>query len=158
MNGENIVESNLANLSWQPLEVDELSKCQQQSGEYGLVATFSRFQHGKITMPPKYPARQALCYAYNDPVIEIKTSKILPYNLLRRYIKGAMLQAQVKKINDGTWYAELPGFPGVWANDEISAKKATKTLTEVLEGWLLLKIEDEDKDIPIIDQIDLNEL
>ena len=54
-------------------------------------------------------------------------------------------------------YLEIPDFEGVWASGE-DMRECLNELDEVLLDWLLLKIEDEDKDIPLIDGIDLNVL
>jgi predicted RNase H-like HicB family nuclease len=88
---------------------------------------------------------------------EIVLTKYIPGQLFARYMKAAMRRVQVKQLQDDTWYLDLKGFPGVWANGE-SIKDASESLEEVLLDWLLLKIMDEDRDIPIVDQIDLNVL
>lgn len=87
---------------------------------------------------------------------EIEITKNIQYELIGKYKKLAMQAAKVEQLDDGSWYAELPGFPGVWADDEESAGNALSTLEEVLEDWIVLKIEMNDRDIPIIDEIDLN--
>ncbi len=74
---------------------------------------------------------------------------------LENYKKSAMRRASLKQLEDGAWFAELPGFPGVWA-DGASPEVALATLEEVLGEWLALKITDKDQDIPIIDRINLN--
>jgi len=75
--------------------------------------------------------------------------------LLDDYKKSAMRQASLKQLEHGNWFAELPGFPGVWA-DGASPEADLATLEEVLAEWLALKIADKDRDIPIIDRINLN--
>ncbi|MFZ5453816.1 MAG: type II toxin-antitoxin system HicB family antitoxin [Thermodesulfobacteriota bacterium] len=87
---------------------------------------------------------------------EIEITKDIPYELIQKYKKIAVKTAKVKKLDDGTWYAELPGFPGVWATDETSKENALIALEEVLEDWIVIKIEVNDRDIPIVDGIDLN--
>jgi predicted RNase H-like HicB family nuclease len=87
---------------------------------------------------------------------EIEITKDLEYKLIEKYKKLAMQAAKVKQLDDGSWYAELPGFPGVWADDEKSAENALGALEEVLEDWIVIKIEMNDGDIPILDGIDLN--
>jgi hypothetical protein len=42
----------------------------------------------------------------------------------------------------------------VWAQ-EASPKECLDTLAEVLREWLVLKIVDKDRDIPVVDDIDL---
>ncbi len=47
-----------------------------------------------------------------------------------------MQRARYEQIEDGTFYGEIPGFEGVYANAE--TLDATRgQLQEVLEGWLL---------------------
>jgi predicted RNase H-like HicB family nuclease len=36
--------------------------------------------------------------------------------LLTKYIQTAMRHAHYEIIGDGTFYAEVPGFDGLWAN------------------------------------------
>ena len=36
--------------------------------------------------------------------------------MLTEYLNAALKKAEYKKIDDGTWYADIPGFTGVWAN------------------------------------------
>ncbi len=57
-------------------------------------------------------------------------------------------------MNDGTWFAEIPGFDGVWANAK-TVEECRKELMEVLEEWLLLKIRDKDP-IPKVKGIEIN--
>jgi len=73
--------------------------------------------------------------------------------MLSQYMDKALEKAEYKKLNDGTWFAEIPGFTGVWANaSRIEACRSE--LLEVLEEWLLLKLRDGDP-IPVIDGIGL---
>lgn len=47
-------------------------------------------------------------------------------------------KAAYKKLNDGTWFGEIPGCNGIWAN-HINRTDCEKELKEVLEDWLALK-------------------
>jgi len=73
--------------------------------------------------------------------------------MLAGYIQGALENAEYKKLDDGTWFAEIPGFDGVWANGK-TVEECRKELIEVLEEWLLLKIRDKDP-IPEIKGIEI---
>jgi len=64
--------------------------------------------------------------------------------MLGEYIQGAIESAEYKKLEDGSWFAEIPGFNGVWANGK-SVEECRKELIEVLEEWIVLKIKDKDK-------------
>ena len=57
--------------------------------------------------------------------------------MLFEYTQGALEKAEYKKLDDSTWYAEIPGFEGVWANST-SVEECRKELIEVLEEWLIL--------------------
>ena len=50
---------------------------------------------------------------------------------------------KVQRLEDGTWFAEIPGFKGVWANGD-SIEECRKELIDVLEEWLVLKLRDKD--------------
>jgi len=62
---------------------------------------------------------------------------------LSEYIKKALEKALYKVLEDGTWFAEIPGFQGVWANAS-TVEECRHELKEVLEEWLVLKIRDRD--------------
>lgn len=81
----------------------------------------------------------------------------LPEGLLRRYTLQARLRADTELLEDGRWYAEVPMLPGVWADGETETA-TLQTLEEVIDGWLRLKIEKRDRDIPKLEGIDLNVL
>lgn len=88
---------------------------------------------------------------------ELISRKPLPMQLVQRYQAAAMKRAQVKQLDDGSWYAWVPELQGVWAN-QAGVKECIGTLEDVLLHWLLLKIEDGDRDLPILEGIDLNVL
>jgi predicted RNase H-like HicB family nuclease len=48
-----------------------------------------------------------------------------------------MRQATYEILSDGTFYGEIPGFPGVYANTE-TLEACREQLQEVLEGWIVL--------------------
>lgn len=88
---------------------------------------------------------------------EVVFRKPLPIGLIEKYAKLAVKRAKIKQHPDGHWFAEIPEFQGVWAK-EASAKESLEVLEDVLFDWLLLKIRDEDRDLPTIETIDLNVL
>ena len=81
----------------------------------------------------------------------------LPTQLIARYVERAMIRAEVKQYPDGTWFAEIPRFPGVWANQP-TEEATLEELKETLLEWVLLKIRDRDRDLPEVDSINLNVL
>jgi predicted RNase H-like HicB family nuclease len=68
--------------------------------------------------------------------------------MLTAYINEAMSRATYKILEDGTYFGEVPGLQGVWAN-ATALEACRRELQEVLEGWLILKIRDND-DIPAL--------
>jgi predicted RNase H-like HicB family nuclease len=56
--------------------------------------------------------------------------------MITSYIHAAMRRAVYEILEDGTYYGEIPGFQGVYANaDNLDCREE---LQEVLEGWLAL--------------------
>ncbi|MBI4478886.1 MAG: type II toxin-antitoxin system HicB family antitoxin [Acidobacteria bacterium] len=60
--------------------------------------------------------------------------------MLSNYIQAAMRQAKYEILpDDKTFYGEIPGFEGVYANaDRLEACR--DQLGEVLEEWILLRV------------------
>jgi len=74
--------------------------------------------------------------------------------MLLRYIESAVKKAKYKKLENDTWFAEIPGYPGVWSNGK-TIEECRNELIEVLEEWILLKTRDHEE-IPLIAGIDIN--
>ena len=66
--------------------------------------------------------------------------------MIIEYCQRAIERAEYKKLDDGSWFAQIPKFQGVWANGD-SVEQCRNELLTVLEEWLLLKVRDGD-DIP----------
>ncbi len=73
--------------------------------------------------------------------------------MFNEYIDRAMQHARYEQIEDGTYFGQIPGFNGVWANEPIR-QECRKELREVLEGWKLLNIADHTS-LPIVDGMTL---
>ena len=63
--------------------------------------------------------------------------------MLSEYIQKALNKTRYKLLDDGTWFAEIPDFEGVWAN-AATVEECRHEIVEVLEEWLVLKIRDRD--------------
>ncbi len=75
--------------------------------------------------------------------------------MLTKYIQAAMRQAQYKILPDyGTFYGEIPGLQGVYANKE-TLEATREELVEVLEEWILLRLSWK-LPLPIVDGIELS--
>ncbi len=60
--------------------------------------------------------------------------------MLKNYIRAAMGKARYEILpDDGTFYGEIPGFEGVYANAE-TLEACRGELEDVLEGWILLRV------------------
>jgi len=70
--------------------------------------------------------------------------------MLSTYISQKLAQARYKILDDGTYFGEIPGLQGIWASEK-TLEKCRETLREVLEEWLVLKLQDGDKipDFPV---------
>jgi predicted RNase H-like HicB family nuclease len=60
--------------------------------------------------------------------------------MLRKYLAAAMEKAKYEILpDDKSFYCEIPGFEGVYANAE-SLEKCREELEEVLEEWVFFRI------------------
>ena len=62
---------------------------------------------------------------------------------LSGYIAAAMGEGKYRLLEDGSYFGEIPGFKGVWAEGK-TLDKCRAELQEVLEEWILLKLRDRD--------------
>jgi len=74
--------------------------------------------------------------------------------MLTNYIRAAMRRARYEILpDDGTFYGEIPGFDGVWA-DADTLEGCREELEEVLEEWILLRVS-KHLPLPTVDGIEL---
>ena len=64
--------------------------------------------------------------------------------MLAQYIYNKLKSAQYKILEDGLYFGETPDCKGVWASEK-TLEQCRDTLCEVLEEWLVLKLQDGDK-------------
>ena len=74
--------------------------------------------------------------------------------MLTAYISAAMARARYRIIGDGTYFGEIPGLRGVWANAK-ALEACRAELQEVLEDWLVVKLRDGDQ-VPRIGRVQLS--
>lgn len=75
--------------------------------------------------------------------------------MLTNYIQAAMRHATYEILSDdSTFYGEIPGFQGVWANAP-TLEACKEELQSVLEDWILLGLHLHHS-LPVVDGIDLN--
>lgn len=65
-------------------------------------------------------------------------------NMLTEFILSKLKLAKYKLLKDGTYFGEISGLKGVWANGK-NLKVCKKELQEVLEDWLFLKVRNQEK-------------
>ncbi|NEP41650.1 MAG: type II toxin-antitoxin system HicB family antitoxin [Okeania sp. SIO2H7] len=74
--------------------------------------------------------------------------------MLTKYIQAALHRASYKILpDDGTFFGEIPGFQGVWANAD-TLEACREELAEVLEDWILLRVS-RNLPLPVVEGIDL---
>ena len=73
--------------------------------------------------------------------------------MLTEYIQAAMKQAHYEIMETGRYWGEITGLQGVWADGD-TLEECRETLQEVLEEWLLVRLQD-GLDVPEINGIDL---
>jgi len=73
--------------------------------------------------------------------------------VLSDYIRAAMGRAEYEKLDDGTYYGEIPGLQGVYAN-ESKLEACRAELQSALEDWILFGLSN-GFPIPPLDGIDL---
>jgi predicted RNase H-like HicB family nuclease len=74
--------------------------------------------------------------------------------MLINYIRAAMRQARYEILSDdGTFYGEIPGFDGVYANAD-TLEACREELEEVLEEWILFRVS-RNLPLPVVEGIEL---
>lgn len=74
--------------------------------------------------------------------------------MLLDYIKAALNQAKYEILeDDGTFYGEIPGFDGVYANAE-TLEACRNELAQVLEEWVFFRIS-KSLPLPVVDGVEL---
>lgn len=66
--------------------------------------------------------------------------------MLIHYLRAALHQAKYEILtDDGSFYGEIPGFDGVYAN-AVTLESCREELEEVLEEWIFFRIS---KNLPV---------
>jgi predicted RNase H-like HicB family nuclease len=74
--------------------------------------------------------------------------------VITQYIHAAMGKATYSILEeDGTYYGEIPGFPGVWANAK-TLEICRDELEQVLEEWILFRVH-QHLELPEVDGLTL---
>jgi predicted RNase H-like HicB family nuclease len=59
--------------------------------------------------------------------------------MLSEFLEKKLRSARYKLLKDRTYFGEIPGLRGVWANAR-TLEVCRRELREVLEDWVLLKV------------------
>ena len=74
--------------------------------------------------------------------------------MLTNYIRAAMHRARYEILpSDNSFYGEIPGFDGVYANTD-TLEACRDELEEVLEEWILLRVS-KHLPLPVVDGIEI---
>ena len=75
--------------------------------------------------------------------------------MIRPYIAAAMAKAEYEILcDDGSFFGRIPGFQGVWANND-TLEECRAELEDVLDEWLLFSFS-RNLDVPVVDGMDIN--
>lgn len=59
--------------------------------------------------------------------------------MLTDFIRAAMHRANYEKLEDGSYYGEIPGLDGVWANAG-TLETCREQLQGALEDWIMFSL------------------
>ncbi len=86
--------------------------------------------------------------------IDPHTGKSEVIFMLTDYIRASMHRAKYEILgDDGTFYGEIPGFNGVYANAD-TLEKCREELEEVLEEWIFFRVS-RNLPLPVVEGIEL---
>ena len=64
--------------------------------------------------------------------------------MLSSFIQSRLKNASYKILGDGSYFGEIAGIRGIWANSK-SLENCRKELQEVLEDWVILRLKGGEK-------------
>jgi predicted RNase H-like HicB family nuclease len=73
--------------------------------------------------------------------------------MLTEYVQAALNQAEVKRMEDGSWWGVIPGFNGLWADGGTEAECRAE-LESALEDWIVFGLQRQAQ-LPVVEGIDL---
>ena len=69
---------------------------------------------------------------------------------LTEYQRAAMRNARYEELEEGGWYAHIPGLPGLWASSQ-TVEDTRNDLLSALEDWLYVNAYVAHLDLPAFD-------
>ncbi len=94
---------------------------------------------------------QVVVAATSDPRAGLRFREAL----VDAWVDEAVRHAWKRELEPGLWIATVAGVTGAMADGD-SEQEVTRRLPTVLHDWAWLKIDDGDRDIPVIGGVDLN--
>ena len=73
--------------------------------------------------------------------------------MIIEYCQKTVGKAKYRELDDGTWFAEIDRFEGVWGNG-VTVEECRNDLISALEEWLILKLQDGDE-LPVVDDLEI---
>jgi len=74
--------------------------------------------------------------------------------VLTEYLHAAMRHAEYERLEEGGWYAHIPGLPGLWASDR-TLEDTRNDLLSALEDWLYINAYVAHLELPQFDGISM---
>jgi predicted RNase H-like HicB family nuclease len=74
-----------------------------------------------------------------------------------QYLNAAMKRAEFEQMENGDYFASIPGFDGLWAAGH-THEEAAQDLYSALDGWLDVHLRVGRHSIPPIEGVDINSL
>jgi predicted RNase H-like HicB family nuclease len=71
---------------------------------------------------------------------------------LTEYQHAAMRNAQYEQLEEGGWYAHIPGLPGLWASAQ-TVEDTRNELLSALEDWLYVNAYVAHLELPAFDGV-----
>ncbi len=78
------------------------------------------------------------------------------FAMLSDYIAKAVEKADYEKMENGRYFATIPGFKGLWAQGK-TVESARRELISTLESWVLIAFRFGDP-VPVVGGIDFNKI
>lgn len=97
---------------------------------------------------------QIVFYGSDERPPRVERVVPIPHSVIDRYAHLAIRLANLEPLDEGGYYASIPGFVGVWASGATVADTMDE-LREVVKDWTTLKLIDGDLDIPPVADLDL---
>jgi predicted RNase H-like HicB family nuclease len=60
-------------------------------------------------------------------------------SMISTFINNSIKKARYEKLKDGTYYGDIKGLQGLWANAK-TQKECKAEMREALEEWIAIKI------------------